>query len=143
MYNRKITMRAMGKDYLKTNPPVKECIKTFLIKGSDFAYGFAFPEEYSNLPEYMIQNEEAIKNAIEEVIKSMNLKFDKIIMLFEIYEVYEGYNNLGSFLDKLLKIDTPNQKRIRWYKFLYEEFTSDFRTELNYDFEELVNLIEM
>ena len=31
-----------GREYLKTNPPVNECIETFLLNESGFMYGFVF-----------------------------------------------------------------------------------------------------
>ena len=90
MSNTKITiaerkiMREKGKEFLKRNPSVKDCVEAFI-----------------------------------------------------------KYGELKEYLEIISKKETPNIKNIRWFKFLKENFTYDFRDELNYDFEELIELIEM
>lgn len=129
-----------GRDFLKTNPSVNECIETFLLNESGFMYGFVFSGEYANLSKYMIENEEEIKKTIHNIITNRYLKFDKFELLIEIYE---AYGNISEYLDKLSKIETPNLKNIKWFKFFLDNSMHDFRELLNYDFEELSKLIEM
>ena len=140
MAERKI-MRERGKAFLKTNPSVKDCVEAFIKYGDDFAYAFMPSDENKDkFPEYMIKNEVEIKKVINDVFESRYLKFDIIVYLLEIYE---GYGELEEYLEIISKKETPNIKNIKWFKFFKEKFTFDFRDELNYDFEELIELIEM
>lgn len=134
-------LKAKGKEYMESYPPVSECVSAFLEYGDYFTFAFLPSDETNDkFPEYMVEKEEEMKEEIYNVLMLGHLKFEKVVLLFE---VYEAYGVRDEYLEKLSKTKGPNQKSVLWYKFLKENFTYDFRDELNYDFTELSKLIEM